>query len=51
VSQVQLIQTFVTLLIAVPLNGERVDGLTWVIAALVVELVLIGRRTAIGRTA
>lgn len=50
VSQVQLVQTFVTLLIAGALNHERIEGLTWVVAALVVALVLVGRRTAIRRT-
>lgn len=47
VSQVQLIQTFVTLLIAAALNRERVDPATWLVAALVVGLVLVGRRTTI----
>lgn len=47
VSQVQLLQTFVTLLIAAGLNGERVEPATWVVAAAVVGLVLVGRRAAI----
>jgi drug/metabolite transporter (DMT)-like permease len=47
VSQVQLLQTFVTLLIAAALNGERVDALTWAVAVLVVALVMIGRRSRI----
>lgn len=51
VSQVQLAQTFVTLLIAAALNREHVDPLSWMVAALVVGLVLVGRRTAIRRTA
>jgi len=50
VSQVQLVQTFVTLLIAAVLNGERVDPLSWVVAALVVGLVLVGRQAAIRGT-
>lgn len=50
VSQVQLLQTFVTLAIAAVLNGERVDGWTWAVAAGVVLLVLIGRRARIRRT-
>ena len=49
VSQVQLLQTFVTLLIAAALNGERVDALTWAVAVLVVALVVIGRRSRIRR--
>jgi drug/metabolite transporter (DMT)-like permease len=50
VSQVQLLQTFVTLLIAAALNGERVDALTWAVAVLVVALVVIGRQSRIRRT-
>jgi drug/metabolite transporter (DMT)-like permease len=50
VSQVQLLQTFVTLLIAAGLNGERVDALTWGVAVAVVALVLLGRRAAIRRS-
>ncbi|HEX2727159.1 MAG TPA: DMT family transporter [Beijerinckiaceae bacterium] len=46
VSQVQLLQTFVTLLIAAALNGEQVDALTWMAAVVVVSLVLIGRKAA-----
>ena len=47
VSQVQLLQTFVTLGIAALLNGERVDGPTWGVAVAVVGLVLFGRRAAV----
>jgi drug/metabolite transporter (DMT)-like permease len=47
VSQVQLLQTFVTLVIAAALNGERVDALTWAVAVLVVALVVVGRRSRI----
>lgn len=50
VSQVQLLQTFVTLLIAAGLNGERVDAPTWAVAIVVVALVLVGRRAAVQRT-
>jgi drug/metabolite transporter (DMT)-like permease len=49
VSQVQLLQTFVTLVLAATLNGERVDAVTWLVAALVVALVLIGRKAVIRR--
>ena len=47
VSQVQLLQTFVTLIVAAILNGERVGVGTWLVAGAVVLVVLIGRRTAI----
>ncbi|MBY0611498.1 MAG: DMT family transporter [Beijerinckiaceae bacterium] len=47
VSQVQLLQTFVTLAIAIPLNGEHVDLVTWVFAVAVVAVVLLGRRARI----
>jgi drug/metabolite transporter (DMT)-like permease len=50
VSQVQLLQTFVTLLIAAGLNGESVDAPTWAVAIVVVALVLVGRRAAVQRT-
>lgn len=46
VSQVQLLQTFVTLAVAALLTGERVDPLTWTAALAVVALVLAGRRAA-----
>jgi len=51
VSQVQLLQTFVTLILAATLNGEQVEALTWIVAALVVGLVLVGRKAAIRRPA
>jgi drug/metabolite transporter (DMT)-like permease len=44
VSQVQLLQVFVTLGIAAVLNREHVDLVTWAVAALVVVIVLIGAR-------
>lgn len=47
VSQIQLLQTFVTLIVAAALNGERVDWLTWLVAVLVVALVVAGRRARI----
>ncbi len=43
VSQVQLLQTFATLVIAALLNGERVDALTWLVAVGVVGVVLVAR--------
>ncbi|HSP25541.1 MAG TPA: DMT family transporter [Saliniramus sp.] len=44
VSQVQLLQVFVTLGIAAVLNREQVDLVTWAVAALVVVIVLVGAR-------
>lgn len=43
VSQVQLLQTFVTIAIAAVVGGESVDGWTWGAAALVAALVLLGQ--------
>jgi drug/metabolite transporter (DMT)-like permease len=51
VSQTQLLQTFVTLGCAALINGERVDWLTWAFAVAVVGVVLMGRKTQIGRKA
>jgi drug/metabolite transporter (DMT)-like permease len=50
VSQVQLVQTFFTLGIAAVINGETVGPSTWAVAAAVVLLIAIGRRSAIRRT-
>jgi drug/metabolite transporter (DMT)-like permease len=47
VSQVQLLQTFVTLAIAALVLGEKVDLTTVVFAVAVVGVVLLGRRTTI----
>ena len=44
VSQVQLLQTFVTLAFAALINGESVGLTTWLVAMAVVGLVLLGRR-------
>ena len=49
VSQVQLLQTFVTLAIAALLLGEAVDTETIVFAIAVAAIVFTGRRTAIGQ--
>jgi drug/metabolite transporter (DMT)-like permease len=49
VSQVQLLQAFVTLIVAALIGRERVDGLTWLVALGVVVLVLLGRRAAVAR--
>ena len=44
VSQVQLIQPFASMLVAVPLLGEQLDGLTVGFALAVIATVLIGKR-------
>ena len=44
VSQVQLIQPFLSLLFAVPLVGERLDALTLVFAIAVIATVYVGKR-------
>jgi drug/metabolite transporter (DMT)-like permease len=49
ISQVQLLQTFVTLLISAYFLGEKVDISTFVFAAAVVGVVLLGKMTAIKR--
>jgi len=43
VSQVQLLQTFVTLLVVGPVNGETTDAFTWLAAAAVVATIVVGR--------
>jgi drug/metabolite transporter (DMT)-like permease len=49
VSQLQLLQTFFTLVIAIPVNGEHAPASTWIFAAAVVLCVLAGKRAGIGR--
>ena len=49
VSQVQLLQTFVTFAIAALIAGESVDIWTWLAAAAVCVVVLVGRRTQVRR--
>jgi drug/metabolite transporter (DMT)-like permease len=49
VRQVQLLQTFVTLLISAYFLGEKVDVTTFLFAAAVVGVVLLGKMTAIKR--
>jgi drug/metabolite transporter (DMT)-like permease len=44
VSQVQLLQPFITLLFAVPVLGERLDGITVLFALAVITVVFIGKR-------
>lgn len=44
VSQVQVIQPFFSMLLAAPLLGEHIDGMSLVFAAAVIAVVWIGRR-------
>ena len=44
VSQVQLVQPFLSMLFAVPLLGERLDAQTVAFAVAVIATVFIGRR-------
>lgn len=46
VSQVQLIQPFVSMLAAVPLLGERLEGVTVLFALAVIATVMLGKRMA-----
>jgi drug/metabolite transporter (DMT)-like permease len=47
VSQVQLLQLFMTLVFAAWIGGERVDAWTWAVAAAVVAIVAAGRRAPV----
>jgi drug/metabolite transporter (DMT)-like permease len=49
VSQTQLFQTFVTLVVASAMNGETVDWVVWAFALAVVLVVLVGRRARISK--
>jgi drug/metabolite transporter (DMT)-like permease len=51
VSQVQLLQPFITLLAAVPLLGERLDVATLVFALAVIATVFVGKRMPVGTAA
>jgi drug/metabolite transporter (DMT)-like permease len=51
VSQVQLVQPFLALLFAVPVLGERLDGLTLLFAAAVVGVVFVGKRMPVAQGA
>jgi drug/metabolite transporter (DMT)-like permease len=48
VSQVQLLQPFVSMVFAVPLLGERLDGATIVFALAVIATVFAGKRMPVG---
>jgi drug/metabolite transporter (DMT)-like permease len=49
VSQVQLLQTFVTLVISALILGEKIDAETMIFAVAVVGVVMLGRMTGIKR--
>ncbi len=49
IGQLQLLQPFVTFLIAAPLLGERIDAATVVFAVAVAVVVALGRRAAVAR--
>lgn len=49
VSQVQLVQTFVTLALAALINGETLDAETITVATLVVVTVMLGQRARVRR--
>lgn len=51
VSQIQLIQPFLSLLFAVPLLGERLDAVTLVFALAVIATVFAGKRMPVHATA
>lgn len=51
VSQVQLVQPFLSMLFAVPLLGERLDALTVCFALAVIATVFIGKKMPVGRPA
>ena len=49
IGQLQLLQPFVTFLIAMPLLGERIDALTVAFAVAVAAVVAAGRHAAVRR--
>ena len=51
VSQVQLVQPFLALLLAVPVLGEKLQPLTLVFSLAVIAVVFVGRRMPVARTA
>jgi len=50
VSQIQLIQPFLSLLFAVPLLGEHLDTVTLVFAVAVIATVFLGKRMPVHAT-
>lgn len=51
VSQIQLVQPFLSLLFAVPLAGERLDGVTLVFALAVIGTVYVGKKMPVDSAA
>jgi drug/metabolite transporter (DMT)-like permease len=51
VSQVQVLQPFLSMLFAVPLLGERLDAMTVVFAAAVLAVVWLGKRQPVNQEA
>lgn len=49
VSQVQVLQPFLSMLFAVPLLGERLDAMTVAFAAAVIVIVWLGKRQPVGQ--
>ena len=50
VSQVQLVQPFLSLLFAVPLLGEKIDTMTLGFALVVIATVFVGKKMPVGET-
>jgi drug/metabolite transporter (DMT)-like permease len=48
VSQVQLVQPFLSLLFAVPLLGEKIDAMTLGFALAVIATVFVGKKMPVG---
>ena len=48
VSQVQLVQPFLSLLFAVPLLGEKIDAMTLIFALAVIAAVFVGKKMPVG---
>jgi drug/metabolite transporter (DMT)-like permease len=51
VSQVQLVQPFLSLLFAIPLVGERLDLITGLFALAVIATVFVGKKMPVGQSA
>jgi drug/metabolite transporter (DMT)-like permease len=50
VSQVQLVQPFLSLLFAIPLLGEKVDAMTLGFGLAVIATVFVGKKMPVGET-
>ena len=50
VSQVQLVQPFLSMMFAVPLLGERLDAVTLAFGVAVIATVFVGRRMPVGKS-